>query len=90
MQNLVFLSYVFQKLLKKNLQGGRLDPLDTGRVKRSLHICVSTSVSIRTNFKSDLISFHVHITPLSCQVIEVWCETSTRRSCKSSSPLYEG
>ena len=35
-------------------------------LKRSLHVCVATSVSIRTNFKLDLICFPVHIASLSC------------------------
>ena len=34
-------------------------------LERSLRVCVATSVSIRTNFKPDFISFPVHITPLS-------------------------
>ena len=33
--------------------------------ERSLHARVAMSVSIRNNFKQDLISFPVHITPLS-------------------------
>ena len=34
-------------------------------LETSLRVCVATSVSIRTNFKPDFISFPVHITSLS-------------------------
>ena len=34
-------------------------------LKRSLHVCVATSVFIRSNFKTDLLYFPVHITPSS-------------------------
>ena len=34
-------------------------------LKGSLHVCVARFVSIRTNFKPDLISFTVYIIPLS-------------------------
>ena len=36
-----------------------------------MHVCVATSVSIRTNLKPDLISFPVHITLLSVTFVPV-------------------
>ena len=49
-----------------NLQKNSIDiPVLKSFCQKSLHVCVATSVSIRTNFRPDLISFPVHRTPLS-------------------------
>ena len=53
-------------LFHRNSQKNNIDiPMFRFFLERSLHACVAMCVSIQTNFKPDLISFPVHITPLS-------------------------